>query len=424
MLIDLAYGRTGLTVDLPAARTTVIEPTYSPGLPDQTGAVKAAVRNPIGTPTLREMAGPSDTVAISVCDITRPMPSSTVLPVILDELARTNPENVVILIATGTHRANTRDEIGAMLGDAADSYRVVSHSAFDPSGLCRLEDTPTGVPVWLNRLWVESDVRITTGFVEPHFFAGFSGGPKMVAPGLAGLDTIMRLHDAEMIGDPRSTWGVTQGNPIHGAIRQIAGQTGVDFAVDVTTNRDHRITAVYAGELFAVHRAACGVARRAAMRPVQEPFPVVVTTNSGYPLDQNLYQTVKGMSAAAQIVRQGGTIVCASECSDGIPDHGEYKTILSEAANPSDLLERIAEPGYRRQDQWQVQIQAQIQMKADVKLKSDCLTAEEVRAAHLGPVDDVADAVEEAARRHGNDAAICVLPQGPQTIPYLDGQPT
>ena len=424
MLIDLAYGRTGLTVDLPEDRTTVIDPAYSPGLPDQTGAVKAAVRNPIGTPTLREMVGPSDTVAISVCDITRPMPSSTVLPVILDELAGADPDNVVILVATGTHRANTLDELASMLGVVADSYRVVNHSAFDPSGLCRLDDTSSGVPVWLNRLWMESDVRITTGFVEPHFFAGFSGGPKMVAPGLAGFDTIMRLHDAEMIGDPRSTWGVTRGNPVHGAIREIARRTGVDFAVDVTINRDHKITAVYAGELSSVHRAACAVAKRAAMRPVREPFPVVVTTNSGYPLDLNLYQTIKGMSAAAQIVSQGGTIVCASECSDGIPDHGEYKTILSEAGGPADLLAKIAEPGYRRHDQWQVQIQAQIQMKADVKLMSGCLTAEEVRAAHLDPVDDVADAVEEAARRHGNGAAVCVLPQGPQTIPYLEFRPT
>ena len=294
MLIDLAYGRTGMTVDLPEDRTTVIEPAYSPGLPDQIGAVKAAVRNPIGTPTLREMVGPSDTVAISVCDITRPMPSSTVLPVILDELAHTDPDNIVILVATGTHRANTPDELTAMLGGVADSYRVVNHSAFDPSGLHRLNDTSSGVPVWLNKMWIESDVRITAGFVEPHFFAGFSGGPKMVAPGLAGFDTIMRLHDAEMLGDPRSTWGVTQGNPVHGAIRQIAGQAGVDFAVDVTINRDHRITAVYAGELFAVHRAACAVARRAAMRPVRKPFPIVVTTNSGYPLDLNLYQTIKG----------------------------------------------------------------------------------------------------------------------------------
>ena len=421
MLIDLAYGRTGLTVDLPDDRTTVIEPTYVPGLPDQIGAVRDAVRNPIGTPTLRQMVGVADTVAISVCDVTRPMPSATVLPIVLEELAHVDPGNIVILVATGTHRSNTHEELESMLGrEVVESYRVVSHDAFDPSGLKRMGDTASGIPVWLNRLWVESDVRITTGFVEPHFFAGFSGGPKMVAPGLAGFDTIMRLHDADMIGNPLSTWGITRGNPIHDDIREIAQLTGVDFSVDVTINRDHKITTVYAGELFAVHRAACDVARRAAMRPVPEPFPIVVTTNSGYPLDLNLYQAVKGMSAAAQVVCEGGTIVCAAECSDGVPDHGEYGRILSEASGPSELLAKIKAPGYGRHDQWQVQIQAQIQLKAEVKLKSEYLTDDQVRAAHLEPVDDLQDAVEAATQKHGADAPICVLPQGPQTIPYLE----
>ena len=421
MLIDLAYGRTGLTVELPDERTTVIEPAYVPGLPDQTGAVRDAVRNPIGTPTLRQMVGAADTVAISVCDVTRPMPSATVLPIVLGELSHVDSRNVVILVATGTHRTDTREELEVMLGrEVVEGYRVVNHDAFDPSGLKRMGDSSVGIPVWLNRLWMESDVRISTGFVEPHFFAGFSGGPKMVAPGLAGFDTIMRLHDAQMIGNPRSTWGVTRGNPIHDSIREIAQRTGVDFSVDVTINRDHRITTVYAGELFAVHRAACDVARRAAMRPVLEPFPIVVTTNSGYPLDLNLYQAVKGMSAAAQIVREGGTIICAAECSDGVPDHGEYKKILSEADGPYELLARINAPGYSRHDQWQVQIQAQIQLKAEVKLKSGYLTDEQVKAAHLDPVDDLGAAVEAATRKHGAGAPICVLPQGPQTIPYLE----
>jgi nickel-dependent lactate racemase len=423
MLIDLAYGRTGLTVELPDDRTTVIEPTYVPGLPDQTGAVRDAVRNPIGTPTLRQIVSRGDTVAISVCDVTRPMPSATVLPVVLGELGHIDPDDIVILVATGTHRANTRDELEGMLGrEVVERYRVVGHDAFEASGLTQMADTSGGIPVWLDRLWAESDIRITTGFVEPHFFAGFSGGPKMVAPGLAGFDTIMRLHDAKMIGHPRATWGITEGNPIHGAIREIARQTGVHFSVDVTINRDHKITSVYAGELFAVHKAACGVARRAAMRPVPGPFPIVVTTNSGYPLDLNLYQAVKGMSAAAQVVQEGGTIVCAAECSDGVPDHGEYRNILSEAEGPRDLLEKITAPGYNRHDQWQVQIQAQIQLKAEVKLKSGYLTADQVRAAHLDPIDDLQVAVEAATRKHGAGARICVLPQGPQTIPYLDTQ--
>ena len=420
MLINLAYGRNGLTVDLPEERTTVIQPGYVPGLPDESGALRKAIRNPIGTPPLRQMVRDDNTVAVVVCDITRPMPSATVLPVLLRDLAHVPPDQIVILIATGTHRANTQSELEEMLGrEIVKKYRVINHDAFDKDTLTHVGETPEGMPIWLNRHWVESDVKITTGFVEPHFFAGFSGGPKMVAPGLAGFETTMRLHNAQMIGHPNSTWGITEGNPIHDAVRQIAHQTGVDFSVDVTINREHKITSAYAGEAFAVHKAACSVARRAAMRAVDGPFDIVVTTNSGYPLDLNLYQAVKGMSAAAQVVREGGAIICVAECSDGVPEHGAYKDILSEADSPEGLLKVICSPGYDRHDQWQVQIQAQIQLRADVYLKSDYLTPEQVRAAHIEPINDVEDSVRDLLQRYGPNARICVLPEGPQTIPYL-----
>ena len=416
MKVRLAYGRDGLEVELPEERTTLIEPTYVPGLPDAEGAILTALRNPIGTPPLRQIVKPSQSVAISVCDITRPMPSKTLLPILLGELRHVPPENITILIATGTHRVNTDAELAEMLGDdVAGKYRVVNHDGFDDSAHESIGSTQAGIEVRLNRRWVEADIRITTGFVEPHFFAGFSGGPKMVAPGLAGFPTIMRLHDATMIGHPNARFAITQGNPIHDAIREIARMSGVDFSVDVTINRDKRITSVYAGELFAVHKAACAVAQRLAMQPVQSPFDVVLTTNSGYPLDQNLYQAVKGMSAAAQVVRDGGTIICAAECSEGIPEHGQYRHILASCGSPAELLDMIQQPGYDRHDQWQAQIQAQIQLKADVYLKSGYLTAQQVAETHLTPVDSVEDAIAACAP----DARICVLPEGPQTIPYI-----
>ncbi len=420
MKIDLAYGRDGLTVSLPDDRTTVIEPLYIPGLPDEIGAIKTALRDPVGVEPLWRMVSPDDAVAISVCDITRPMPSTLVLPAVLRELGHVPSDRITILVATGTHRANTNDELREMLGaEVVDSYRVVNHDAFDPTQLVDVGETPDGVPIWLNRQWVDADIRITTGFVEPHFFAGFSGGPKMAAPGLAGFETTMRLHNAEMIGHANSVWGITEGNPIHDAIRQISRQTGVDFAVDVTINREHRITSVYAGDPETVHRTACRFARSTAMQPLDEPFDVVVTTNSGYPLDLNLYQAVKGMSAAAQAVKQGGTIICAAECSDGVPEHGLYNELLSSGTSPSDLLRTIQNPGHNRHDQWQVQLQAQIQLKAEVQLKSGYLSDAQVRSAHLTPVHDVEGAVANAIRRHGPDSRVCVLPQGPQTIPYL-----
>ncbi len=423
MQVELAYGRTGLTIEVPDGQTTVVEPTYMPGLPDVEAALVNALRNPVGSDSLRRMVDPGHTVAISVCDITRPMPSATVLPVLLRELGHVPRDRVTILVAAGTHRANTREELEEMLGaEVVRDYRVVNHSAFEGSGLTHLGSTAGGFPIWLNSHWVNADIRITTGFVEPHFFAGFSGGPKMVAPGLAGFDTIMALHSAPLIAHPKATWGVTEGNPIHDAIREIAGLTGVHFSLDVTINRDHEITSGYAGELFAVHRAACEGAKRNAMRAVPQPYDVVITTNSGYPLDLNLYQSVKGMSAAALVAREGGTIICAAECMDGIPEHGEYGRMLTSRDSPEELLGMIDSWDEGHHDQWQVQIQSQLLLRNRIYLKSGYLSPDQVRAAHLRPAEDIQATIEESVDRHGGaKASVCVLPQGPQTIPYVRG---
>jgi nickel-dependent lactate racemase len=211
---------------------------------------------------------------------------------------------------------------------------------------------------------------------------------------------------------------VTVGNPVHDAVRAIAAATRVDFALDVLLNDEQRITRAFAGEILAMHAAACLAAREEAMRPVERPFDIVITSNSGYPLDQNLYQAVKGMSAAAEVVREGGTIICAAECRDGLPDHGSYGALLRSGDSPADLLERIARSPVTVPDQWQVQVQARVQAKARVLLRADGLSSEQVRAAHLEPIDDVGETVA-ALRKSDPDATICVLPQGPQTIPYL-----
>jgi nickel-dependent lactate racemase len=359
-------------------------------------------------------------VAISVCDITRAQPRIDMLRALFEEMPQVRSEDVTILIATGTHRINTPPELKRMLGrEILSKYRVVNHDSRDVSSLGRVGMTSTGVEVFLNTLWLDADVRITTGFVEPHFFAGFSGGPKMVAPGLAGLKTVMTLHDVHHIGHPLATWGVTEGNPVHDDVREIARMVPVHFAVDVTLNREQQITAAFAGDVFAEHAAACAHAKATAMRQVPAPFDLVLTTNSGYPLDQNLYQAVKGMSAAAKIVKDGGTIICAAECRDGLPSHGSYGTVLASASSPTALLEMISSPGYSVPDQWQVQVQAQIQNKARVMVKTAGLRPDEIRAAHFTPIDDVASSVQQTLRQAGPDSTLCVLPQGPQTIPYL-----
>jgi nickel-dependent lactate racemase len=416
----LDYGTDGLAVELPDDSTVVIEPVYLPPAPDPAGVLARALRSPIGRPPLRDLVRPGQKIGISVCDITRAQPRRAMLEALFSEMPAVRSEDVSIFIATGTHRRNTDVEIERMLGhEIAQTYRIVCHDARDGSALERVGETSTGVPIWMNRYWLAADFKITTGFVEPHFFAGFSGGPKMVAPGLAGLETVMHLHNVTRLAHPNATWGVIEGNPVHDDIREIARRTRVDFALDVTLNRDQQITAAFAGDLFQEHAAACALARKNAMRALDGPFDVVVTTNSGYPLDQNLYQSVKGMSAAAKIVKTGGTIICAAECRDGIPEHGAYGEILASRSSPRELLELITAPGYSRPDQWQVQIQAQIQLKAKVLVKSDGLSDAQIRAAHFEPIRDISAAVRDALRAAGKRATLCVLPQGPQTIPYL-----
>jgi nickel-dependent lactate racemase len=422
MEVWLAYGEDGLRIELPDERTTVVQPVHAEAAPDPRVALRTAMREPVAGPALRDLAAPGQTVAISMCDGTRPQPRHLMIPAVLEELdGIVDLVDVTVLVATGTHRGNTEPELRRMLGDEVyDSVRIVNHDARDASTLTWMGEHGNGVPVWLNTEWVQADLRITTGFVEPHFFAGFSGGPKLVTPGLAGLDTVLTLHDASRIGHPNAIWGVIEGNPVHDDVRAVVSAVGsVDFALDVTLNREQEIVRAFGGELSAMHAAACEAARVTAMREVPSRFDVVVTTNSGFPLDQNLYQSVKGMSAASTVVRDGGTIVCAAECRDGFPDHGSYREVLASAPSPQALLDAIAARRETVPDQWQVQVQAKIQVQAEVVVHSDFLDADALRSAHLGYSDDVSETVAAALDAAGPDARVCVLPEGPQTIPYV-----
>jgi lactate racemase len=415
--VAFAYGTDGLRVELPDDRTTVIVPHYPPPVPDGRAAVLAALREPVRGPGLRQRVRPGQTVAIAVCDGTRPQPRRVVVPALLDELEGiVRLEDVVILVATGTHRANRDDELREMLGEGiVGTVRVVNHDSRDPGTLAWAGRLGRDVPVWLNAEWLAADVRITTGFVEPHFFAGFSGGPKLVAPGLAGLETTLVLHDASRIGDRSARWGVTEGNPVHDDIRAIAAGTGVTFAVDVVLDGAHRIVSVFGGDVLAMHAAACEAARSVAMCAVPQPFDVVVTSNAGFPLDQNLYQAVKGMSAAAQVVRPGGMIVCVAECRDGFPEHGSYRSQLTSAPSVQGLLETITSRPRTVADQWQIQIQASIMARARVVVSTGYLSDAELAQAHLEQTHDVARTIAEA----GPQATICALPEGPMSVPYV-----
>ncbi len=422
MHLRLAYGKTGLEIELPDdAPLTVIEPAFVPGLPDERQVIAEALLAPLGTLPLGELVRSEDTAAVVFSDLTRPMPNDRVLPPLLDELAAAGlaDERVTLINALGTHRPQTEAELRRMLGDAVvDRYRIVQHDAWDAASLVEVEVPDAARPVRVNRAYAEASVRILTGFIEPHLFAGFSGGPKAVLPGIADIDSILDNHGPQMIADPQATWAVLEGNPIWEAMRDVARATRPTFLLNVTLNQRREITGVFAGEMLAAHREGAAFVRETALRPVPQPFDVVITSNSGYPLDLNLYQAVKGMSAAARIVKPGGDIIVAAECWDGIPDHGEYKRLLWEADSPQALLDRVMVPGFRCHDQWEAQLQAQIQRKARVHVYAAGLSDEELRHALVIPCRSIEETVARI-RRDNPAATIAVLPDGPQTVPHL-----
>ena len=419
MKVNLAYGQGQLTVELPMDRTTVIEPSHTEGLADERAAVLAALDQPIGARPLREWIKPGDRVCILFTDITRATPNERLIPWLLDYLRAVPREQVTLLNQLGTHRPNTTVELERMLTPAVvQNYRVVNHEPENPAALIQLGTTRDGTPALINKHAVEADVRIVTGFIEPHFFAGFSGGIKGIVPGVAGLKTVMSNHGAKNIGDPKSTFGVTIGNPLWEDLRDMALRVGASFLLNVSLNEAREITGVFAGDILGAHQVGCEFVRKSAMQKFDSPFDVVVTTNSGYPLDMNLYQGVKGMSAGARVVKQGGTLILAAECREGVPAGSPLDQLLRSAASPEEILILLNTPGFLRPEQWQAHIQALVQRRAKVLVHSS-LPDEVIQAAHLTPCHDISATVRELVHAYANVARIAVLPQGPLTIPYL-----
>ena len=418
MKIHLQYGRDGLHVELPAERVRVIEPTFVEGLPDEAAGFAAAVRNPIGGRPLRACVAAHERVAIVIPDTTRPLPTDRLLPWILAELSHVPVKNIVVVNGTGSHRVNTPDELRGMVGpEVFAKVRVVNEDSHDSATHALAGQSQGGPPVYLARDYVEADRRIVLGLIEPHFMAGFSGGYKGVFPALADIASIMHYHRAGAIAHPKSTWGVLDGNPTQEQIRANGSLLPVDFLVHVTVSRTRQITRFFCGDIMEAHRAGCAFVKKTAMVACERPYPIVVTTNAGYPLDQNLYQAVKGMHAAMQVVEEDGLILAAARCNDGFPAHGNFKQLLFDYPTPRALLDAIMAPGFSVYDQWEAQLLAIVALKARVGLQSD-LDPADVRRAHLEPVSDIGGRVSEELKKRG-DVPIAVLREGPMTIPYL-----
>ena len=413
MRVNLAYGVEGRTVEVPDD-ATVIRPTELAGLADQEGAVRDALVQPLFGPPLAELATGAMRVVVVFPDLTRPMPNRTVLPPLLRELERCGipDDNITLLCATGTHRQATPAEMEELVGrEVVGRYAIVDHDADSAQhvGVGEVD----GTPVLLQREYVEADLRIITGFVEPHFFAGFSGGPKAVCPGLAATKTILEAHHPRRIADAEATFITRSGNPVHDFVRAAVALAPPHLSIDVAINQAREVTAVFSGPLTAVHDTACAFVEASAVQRVSAPFDVVVSTNSGYPLDRNLYQAVKGMAAAERIVRRGGIIVMAAACRDGIPGDGAFAKVLAEAQTADDLVDAADGPEL---DRWQAQVLGRVLRRAQVWLYSDGLTDDMTTDALLVPVHDLTTVVDQALAALGGTGKVAVLPEGPLTV--------
>jgi lactate racemase len=421
MVINLTYGKTGYAIELSDHyHIDVVEPKWIDSLTDQRLAITEALRNPHNSKPLKEIVDINDKVAIIFSDITRATPYHLILPALLNELQKIPDKNICFYCSNGTHRLATDQELINILGETiVRKYEIVQNDA-NNSGLFQYVGTTTsGNEVFLNKEILKCNIKILTGFIEPHFFAGFSGGGKALIPGMAFLETIKYNHSIAHLSHKNVKWGITYGNPLWEEIMEAAEFVPGLFLLNITLNRHKEITNVFAGDLRTAHLAGCQFVKDSAMAPVDRLYDIVITGNSGYPLDLNIYQTVKGMSAAAQIVKEGGNIIIAAECWDGIPSESDYEKILTSVSDAIDLMRFVKENESTLKDTWQIYYQALIQQKARVYLFSDKLDDKTIKRALLNPVRDISFLIDELVKKIGPQTRICVLPEGPLTIPYL-----
>ena len=412
-VIDLAYGRGRLPLDLPNS-ARAIRPRFAVPLADPAAALRDSLADPLGAAPLAESVGANSSLAIVFCDYTRPAPSRLMIEAVIDALPGHFRGQITLINALGLHRPNTRSELEQMLGpELLDRYPIVQPGNAG-AGYVSVGATSSGRPVRLNRQYVEADHRVTTGFVEPHFFAGFSGGAKLTLPGVAAPESILANHDAAMIDHPESTWGSTTANPIFREQREAAALCPPDLILNVALDARKRITDVYCGELVTTHDLACERVAADSIVPVDERFDLVISSNSGFPLDQNFYQAVKGLSAAARIVADGGDLIIASECGEGL-GHGHFEGYLRRGLAPAALLDQIRCQPQPRADQWQAQILADIQCRARVHVFSGGLEPATVAAIGCRPCGDIAALTRRLVTERPG-LRIAVLPEGPLTI--------
>jgi len=416
--VDLRYGRGALKLELdPAlAEWRVIQPAHTLPLFPGREEFRRLCRKPLDAPPLREIVRPHERVVIVTPDGTRPMPHRLLISWLLEELP-TPPEQVTILLGNGAHRPNTPAEITRMFGpEIAARVEIVNHDAFAEENLRLIGHAADGTPCFLNKRYLEADRRLALGVIEPHFFAGFSGGAKAIVPGVAGIRTILAAHRYGLLAAPESTWGILETNPVRLLIEELVNFAPPDFLINCALDQADRPAALFAGHHRTAHRRGCAFVARHAFMDVPRRFPLVIACNGGYPLDQNIYQGVKGIDAAAGLVEPGGTIVFCAECADGLGGHEQFARLMAVGDSPDDVRRGIAGQRETVLDQWQAQILVRDLARAEVLVISGMEPAA-MNALKMRPAADLQQTVTAKIKALGKKPAVAVLPNGFQTVP-------
>jgi len=424
MLVRIAYGPGEIDVPIPESHPVeILEKHPVPSIADPDARLRACLEAPTDCAPLRELARGRRDAIIVISDLTRPVPNATLLPPILDALRAggLKPEAVTILVATGLHRPNTPAELERMLGaELARSLRIEQHDARDEAAHRRLGVVAGGMPVSLDRRFLEADLKIITGLIEPHLMAGYSGGRKAVCPGLAAVDTVRVAHGPAML-EGRIGPGIVEGNPLHDALVEVLRRVGVDFLVNVAIDRSRDIAGIFCGHPETAHAEGMAFVRDESLVSIDAAADLVITSGGGSPLDSTLYQSIKGISTASAIVRPGGTILLCASLSEGVGS-ASFEKLIRACANPSDFEARLDDPEFFAIDQWMIQHLCQARRRARVLLYTDAFPSATVREWLVEPVDSPAVGVAAALAELGPDARVAVLPQGPYVLASVRGE--
>ena len=419
--LKLPYGRKFLEinlekfdfVDVLESKVEEFKTNYS-----QKDIVEKALDNPTGSLSLEELVKDKKEMVIITSDHTRPVPSKITMPILLRRIRESNSQiDITILIATGFHRATTREELIDKFGEEiVNNERIVIHDSRDNSSLVKVGILPSGGELWLNKLAVETELLIAEGFIEPHFFAGFSGGRKSVLPGVAGAKTVLANHCSEFIASKHARTGVLENNPIHIDMLYAARKANLAFILNVVINGNKEIINAFSGDSGEAHEKGCNFLTDLT-KINRVDADIVISTNGGYPLDQNIYQSVKGMTAAEATCNEGGVIIMVSACNDGHGGQSFYDN-LANASSPREVLDRVIEIPRNETipDQWEFQILARILDKYKVIMVTDMCDPEMIKAMHMDHAYTINEALDKAIKIKGKKAKIAVIPDGVSVI--------